>query len=163
MPQQNDVVERRSQRVVGTARSMMKAKGMPGISWAEAVTTAVYVLNRSPTKGITGMTPFEAWYGKKLVVHHLCTFGCVAYVRNSSSNLEKLDDRSQPMVFIGSERGTKGYHIYDPVSQKVQVTCDVVFDEQASWDWGKEEYVDDQGADTFTLEYAVIRESSMTE
>jgi hypothetical protein len=105
------------------------------------------------------MTPFEAWYSKKLAVHHLCTFGCVAYVRNSSPNLKKLDDRSQPMVFIGYELGTKGYHVYDIVSQKVRVTHDIVFNEQASWDWGKEEYVGDQGADTFTFEYVVVRES----
>jgi hypothetical protein len=102
--------------VVGMARSMMKAKGMPGMFWAKVVATAVYVLNRSPTKGMTGMTPFEAWYGKKPAVHHLCTFDCVVYVRNSSPNLKKLDDRSQPMVFIGYEWGTKGYRDYDPVS-----------------------------------------------
>jgi hypothetical protein len=38
--------------VVGMARSMMKAKGMSDIFWAEAVAMAVYVLNRSPTKGL---------------------------------------------------------------------------------------------------------------
>jgi transposase InsO family protein len=40
-PQQNGVVERRNQTVVGTARSMMKAKELPGEFWGEAVTTAV--------------------------------------------------------------------------------------------------------------------------
>jgi transposase InsO family protein len=30
-PQQNGVVERRNQTVVGTARSMLKAKNLPGI------------------------------------------------------------------------------------------------------------------------------------
>jgi transposase InsO family protein len=33
-PQQNGVVERRNQTVVGMARSMMKAKGLPGMFWA---------------------------------------------------------------------------------------------------------------------------------
>ena len=37
-PQQNGVVERRNQMVVGMARSMMKAKGMPARFWGEAVT-----------------------------------------------------------------------------------------------------------------------------
>jgi hypothetical protein len=155
-------MERRNQMVVKTARSMMKAKGMLDIFWAEAVATAVYVLNRSPAKGITGMTPFEAWYGKKSVVHHLHTFDYVAYVRNLSPNLKKLDDKSQTMVFIRYEWGTKGYRVYDPVSQMVRVTHDIVFDEQAIWDWGKEEYVGDPGADTFTIEYTMIRESSVT-
>jgi transposase InsO family protein len=49
-PQQNGVVERRNQTVVGTARSMLKAKGLPGVFWGEAVTTAVYLLNRSSSK-----------------------------------------------------------------------------------------------------------------
>jgi hypothetical protein len=149
--------------VVGMARSMMKAKGMSDIFWAEAVAIAVYVLNRSPTKGITRKTPFEAWYGKKLAVHHFRAFGCVAYVRNSSPNMKKLDDRSQSMIFIGYERGTRGYRVYDPVSRWVRVTRDIMFDEQAQWDWGKEEQAGDLGADTFTIEYFVIKEFSVME
>ena len=46
-PQQNGVVERRNQTMVGTARSMMKAKKMPAEFWGEAVTTAVFILNRA--------------------------------------------------------------------------------------------------------------------
>jgi hypothetical protein len=48
-------------------RSMLKAKGLLGWFWGEAVNTAVHILNRCPTKSVTGMTPFEAWYGKKTV------------------------------------------------------------------------------------------------
>jgi transposase InsO family protein len=79
-PQQNGVVERRNGMVVETARSLLKAKGLPGWFWGEAVLTAVYLLNRAPTKSVEGMTPFEAWYGKKPAVHHLRTFGCLVYV-----------------------------------------------------------------------------------
>ncbi|WVZ53685.1 hypothetical protein U9M48_004590 [Paspalum notatum var. saurae] len=45
-PQQNGVVERKNQTVVGMARCMLKAKGMPATFWGEAVTMAVYILNR---------------------------------------------------------------------------------------------------------------------
>lgn len=44
-PQQNGVVERRNQTVVAMARSMIKAKGLPGTFWGEAVNTVVYILN----------------------------------------------------------------------------------------------------------------------
>ena len=57
------MVERQNQTVVGMARSMMKAKGMPTKFWGEAVTTTVFILNRAPTKALMGKTPFEAWYG----------------------------------------------------------------------------------------------------
>ena len=58
-PQQNGVVERRNQSVVGTTRCMLKAKGLPGVFWGEAITTAVYLLNRSSSKSIGGKTPYE--------------------------------------------------------------------------------------------------------
>lgn len=57
-PQQNGVVERRNQMVVGTVHSLLKSKGLSGWLWGEAVATTVYLLNRSPTKSVTGETPF---------------------------------------------------------------------------------------------------------
>ncbi|WVZ68030.1 hypothetical protein U9M48_017021 [Paspalum notatum var. saurae] len=45
-PQQNGVVERRNQTIVGMARSMLKAKKMPAEFRGEAVNTAVFILNR---------------------------------------------------------------------------------------------------------------------
>jgi transposase InsO family protein len=74
-PQHNDVVEHRNWTVVATARSMLKAKGLPGWFWGEAVNTVVYVLNICPMKSVDDMTPFEAWHGRKPTVHHLKTFG----------------------------------------------------------------------------------------
>jgi hypothetical protein len=47
--------------------------------WAEAIQTAVYLKNRSPTKAISDMTPLEAWSGNKPKVSHLRSFGCKAY------------------------------------------------------------------------------------
>ena len=90
------------------ARSMMKAKGMPARFWGEAVTTAVFILNRAPTKALTGKTPFEAWYGRKPSVSFLWTF---SYVRKTKPNLTKLEDRSTPMVFLGYAEGTKAYRL----------------------------------------------------
>ena len=37
-----------------------EGKGMPAKFWGEAVTTVVFILNRSSTKALTGKTPFEA-------------------------------------------------------------------------------------------------------
>ena len=95
--------------MVGMAQSMMKAKGMPARFWGEAVTTAVFILNRSPTKALTGKTPFKAWYGRKPSVSFLQTFGYIGHVRKTKPNLTKLEDRSTPMVFLGYAEGTKAY------------------------------------------------------
>lgn len=57
--QQNEVVERRNQTVLGMARSMMKAK-MSAELWGEAVSTTVFILNHAPTKSLKEMTPYDA-------------------------------------------------------------------------------------------------------
>ena len=112
------------------ARSMMKAKGMPARFWGEAV----FILNRAPTKALKGVTPFEAWYGRKPSVSFLRTFDCIGHVRRTKPVLTKLEDRSTPMVFLGYAEGTKAYWLYDPCRDKVLVSRDVVFDEKAAWD-----------------------------
>jgi len=58
-PQQNDVVERRNQMMVATARALLKQRGMPTIYKGVVVMTDVHLLNRSPTKALDGKTPYE--------------------------------------------------------------------------------------------------------
>ena len=116
-------------------RCLLKSKAVPAEFWGEAVRTAVYILNRTPTRGLEGRTPYEAWYKKKPKVNHLRTFGCVAHVKRLGPGVSKLSDRSTPMVFVGYEPRTKGYRVYDPVAKKLHVTRDVVFEENRAWDW----------------------------
>jgi hypothetical protein len=137
-PQQNGVVERRNQTIVGMARSLLKAKAVPTKYWGEAVTTAVYLLNRGTTKSVATGTPHEAWSGKKPSVQHLRTFGCVAHVKVTRPNVKKLDDRSIPMVLFGYEPGSAAYRVFHPPSGRVHVSRDIVFDEDAAWDWKNE-------------------------
>jgi len=46
-PQHNGVSERKNRTIMDMARNMLKAKGMPNYFWAEVVTCAVYLINRS--------------------------------------------------------------------------------------------------------------------
>jgi len=71
---------------------MLKAKELPGVFWGEAVTTAVYLLNRSTSKSVGGKTPYELWTGSPPGVHHLRTFGCIAHMKITTPGLKKLDD-----------------------------------------------------------------------
>jgi hypothetical protein len=82
------------------ARSLLKSMGMPAKFRGEAVSTAVYLLNRAPTKSVKGQTPYEAWHGKKPSVQHLRTFGCTAHVKKLGPGQSKLADRSKQTVFF---------------------------------------------------------------
>jgi hypothetical protein len=80
-PQQNGVVGRRNQTVLGMARTLLKQRGMLAVFWKEAVVTTVYILNRSPTKALNGRTSYGAWHEHKQAVSHLRVFGCLAFAK----------------------------------------------------------------------------------
>lgn len=153
-PQQNGVVEQRNQTVVGMARSMLKARGVPSKFWGEAMTTAVYLLNRSYTRSVDNKTPYEVWNGKTPNLHYLRVFGCVAHVKTARPQLKKLDDRSTPMVLMGYDVGSMAYKLFDPVSHRAHVSRDVVFDEDASWEWA--EQANAHRAHMFTIDFPVV-------
>lgn len=137
-PQQNGVVERHNRTMIEMARSLLKEMNMPSQFWGEAIRHAIYFLNRLPTRAVSGVTPFEACSGEKPYVGHIHAFGCVAHMRIPTVNMKKLDDRSKAVVHLGKEPGTKAYRLYDPVSKKVHVSRDVIFEEKKSWAWAHE-------------------------
>jgi hypothetical protein len=93
------------------------------------------LLNRTTSRGTGGKTPYELWTGNKASVSHLWTFGCIVFVKNTKPNLKKLEDRGKAMVFVGYEPGSAAYRCYDLESKRVHISRDVIFDEEASWDW----------------------------
>ena len=72
-------------------------------------------------------------------------FGCIAHMKVTTPNLKKLDDRSRRTIFVGYEPGSKAYRVYDPVTQRMHVSRDLVFEEVAQWLWtqGQRSEVDD--------------------
>ncbi|KAJ4820349.1 polyprotein [Rhynchospora pubera] len=137
-PEQNGVAERKNRTVVELARSMLKSKNLPNLFWAEAVATAVYLLNLSPTKAVMNRTPYEAWFERKPIVSHLRIFGCVAYTLVNSHSRKKLDAKSEKCIFIGYCIQSKGYRLYNPETQKIIISRNVMFDENTSWRWNSE-------------------------
>ena len=130
-PQQNGVVERRNQTIMGLVRSMLKGKKLPLELWRGAVTTCTYVLNRSATKSLRGKTPYACWFGKKPSVNHLRIFGSLVHVK-VTENVGKLEDKSQEMMFVGYEQGSKAYRCIDPATRKISISRDVIFEESKS-------------------------------
>ncbi|CAL8989009.1 unnamed protein product, partial [Prunus brigantina] len=134
-PQQNGVVERKNRTVVEMAKAMLHGKELPYYLWAEAVHTAVYLLNRCPTKALRNKTPFEAYSTRKPGVAHLKVFGSVCFVHKPAEGRQKLDVKSTKGVFVGYATCEKGYRVFDPITRKLLLSRDVVFDEGATWNW----------------------------
>jgi hypothetical protein len=112
---------------------MLNEKNLANYFWVEVVTTVVYIMNRTPTTAVHGMTPKEKFTGKKLVVSHFRVFSYIAYMHVIDEKRSKLDPKAEKCIFIGYYLEQKGYRCFNPSTQKLQVNRDVVFDEMVSW------------------------------
>jgi hypothetical protein len=109
------------------ARSMLSGVGIAQELWVEAVDTARYMVNMSPSSTLVDKTPNELWSGKKPSVENLKVFGCDAFVHVPKEKRSKLDKKEVKCIFIGYKEGMKGYKLWDPASRKIVYIQDVVF------------------------------------
>jgi transposase InsO family protein len=130
-PQHNSMAERRNRTIMNMTRCMLKEKNLPHNFWGEAVSTACYVLNRSPTKKLNKV-PEAIWSGHTPSVKHLRVFGCLCYKHVSDQKRKKLDDKSEPMILVGYHTAGS-YKLYNPVNQKITTSRDVTFAEDKCW------------------------------
>ena len=64
-PQQKEFSERMNRMLVEKARSMLSGTRLGQEFWAEAVETACYLVNKSPSSVLEDKIPHQVWTGKK--------------------------------------------------------------------------------------------------
>lgn len=126
-PQQNGVSERMVRTITEKARALISNAKLNKIFWGEAVLTAVYLINRTPTKALKQYkTPYEMWHNRKPVLKFLKVFGSTVYVHNKKRKT-KFDDKSWKGILLGYE--PNGYKIFRPETETFVIVRDVIFDE----------------------------------
>ena len=103
-----------NRKLMEKERSMLIGTGLGQEFWAEAVETACYLVNRSPSSALEDKTPHEVWTGKKPSLSHLRVFGCDAYVHVLKEKRSKFDNKSERCIFIRYKYGLKGYKFWIP-------------------------------------------------
>jgi hypothetical protein len=79
--------------------------------WAEAVSTAAYLIYRGPSKPLDLAIPEEIWIGKEIKLSHLKVFGCVSYVHVSDHAKSKLDAKLMKCTLVGYGEDEFGYNL----------------------------------------------------
>jgi transposase InsO family protein len=126
-PEQNGKAERLNRTLLEKARSMLADSDLPLEAWGEAVMTANYLRNRSPTAG-RDLTPYEMMTGKRPDVGHLRVFGSKAFVHIPKEKRNKLDFKGAPGHMVGYSINSKGYRILMEGNYVID-SRDVIFDE----------------------------------
>ena len=117
---------------------MLLDAGLPKKFWAEAISTATYLHQRSPSNSLEGLTPYELLTGDKPKLHHLRRFGCTVYkhIPKGQRKNGKFGERSKPCMLLGYvHKTTKIWRIWDfqagPYQRGAAVECSsVVFREE---------------------------------
>jgi hypothetical protein len=120
------VSERLNRTIMEKVRAMLDDSGLPKFLWAEAVSHAVYLKNRTWTRNIGNTTPYEILYGHKPNISNLHPWGCK--VRVTLKVDSKLEGRSFVGRWMGFDEQTKdGHRVYWPEKRKVSVERNVKF------------------------------------
>ncbi|KAI3810393.1 hypothetical protein L1987_20005 [Smallanthus sonchifolius] len=129
--EQNGIVERRHRHVVETGLSLLAHSSLPQRFWHFAFETAVYLINRLPSRVSSNKSPFEHVFKRKPDYSFLRVFGsqCFPYLR--PYNRHKIEFRSTPCVFLGYSLSHHGYRCFDPSTERIYIARHVRFNEQA--------------------------------
>ncbi|XP_019238037.1 PREDICTED: uncharacterized protein LOC109218155 [Nicotiana attenuata] len=111
-PQQNGVTKRRYKAILDMARPLRFQASIPLRFWGECVNTAVYLLNRLPSKVIGYKSPLEKLYLHPPSLNHLRVFGCLTYETGPNIH-DKFSSRPIPSVLLGYSPTHKGYILYN--------------------------------------------------
>lgn len=131
-PQQNGLCERMNRSVVEKARCLIFDAGLEKKFWAEAVHTSVYLRNRSVVTGLNSKTPYEVWTGSKPNLSHLRIFGSAVMVHVPKEKRLKWDKKANKLIFLGYSDNVKGYRVYNPETNSVTISRDIVVMEKSA-------------------------------
>lgn len=126
-PQLNGVSERMIRTITEKARAMISGAKLDKVFWGEAVLTATFLINLTPTKALDfDKTPYELWHDKKPKLKYLRIFGSTVYVHNKVRKT-KFDDKSWKSILVGYE--PNGYKVWNVETGKFATVRDVLIDE----------------------------------
>jgi transposase InsO family protein len=130
VPQQNDIIERNNQTLVGMARMMLDEHGTPRRFWAKAINIACHVSNRILLRAFRNKTSYELRFERPPKVSHVRVFGCRCFVLKQG-NFDKFESRSSNVVFLGYALHSRAYRVLNLETNHIMETCEVTFDETA--------------------------------
>lgn len=88
-PQLNGKAEKMNQTLLNKTRAMLFQSKLSLSLWGEAVQTAAYLTNRSPTKTVSKL-PAELWHKRTIDLSNIQIFGTVAFAKKTTSLKKNL-------------------------------------------------------------------------
>nr|GEW16254.1 retrovirus-related Pol polyprotein from transposon TNT 1-94 [Tanacetum cinerariifolium] len=121
-PQQNRAVERRNQKLVEAAKTMLIFSRVLLFLWAEAIATACFIQNSFIIHRRFNKTPYELINDRKSDISFLHVFGDLCYPKNDREDIGKLGVKGDIGFFIGYSVDSCAYRVYNQRTKKIMET-----------------------------------------
>ncbi|GKC17122.1 putative ribonuclease H-like domain-containing protein [Tanacetum coccineum] len=126
--EERDVVHRRKNKtLIEAARTMLADSFLPNTFWAEAVSTACYVLNRVLVTKPQNKTPYELITGKIPIISYIRPFGCHVTILNTIDHLGKFEEKSDEGFLVGYSLNSKAFRVYNLETKRVEENLHINF------------------------------------
>lgn len=93
-PEQNGLAKRHHCHIVETRHTLLAHSSMPPKFWTATFHTAIYLINRLPTRVLNGKSLFEFVFDSLSKYASLRTFGCTCYPYLDPFGCSKLESKS---------------------------------------------------------------------
>lgn len=126
-PEQNGLAEQEHRHIVDTGLTLLAHASMPLAYWAEAMHTAVYLINRLPSKVLGLQSPYQILFHKESNFAFLKISGCACFPYMRPYNTNKLHLRFVKCVFLGYSLDHQGYRCLNLTTNIVFLSRHVIF------------------------------------
>jgi len=128
--QQNGLAKRKYRHVMDMELTLLAQSGLSKKFWVDAFLTAIFIINRLPTKILDYVSPYERLFHLPPNFTYFRAFGCQCFPCLRPYTNDKLSYRRIPCIFIGYISNHKGFRCLDPSSRCVYISRIVIFDEE---------------------------------
>jgi hypothetical protein len=105
----------------------MPDSSVPYRFWVEALSTAVYLINRLPSPTLHLDSPYSRLFGVLPDYNSLHVFGCICFVHLPPIERQKLVAQSVQCAFLGYSNSHKEFVYYDADANKLRISRNVIF------------------------------------
>ena len=133
----NGAAERANRIIWEKSLCMLQGANLKKSFWVEAVYTATFLSNRTPTEA-KRITPYERFWNKKPNLSMLRVFGARGYALKHRKS--KLESKSEQIIFLGYAPEMRSYKVYLVDKQKLATRRTIKLDEEKLINQGEQEF-----------------------
>ena len=113
-----------NQTILEWVRALLHTSGLPKFLWGEAACHIVWLKNRTPTKVLGGLTPYEVAFSKRPNLGDVQEWGSNVYVQIEGES--KLHSQVEQCKWMGiDDKSLNAYHVYWPRKHSVTIKRNV--------------------------------------